>query len=70
MSDRIDMATAIAGRLHTSLLMTNESQIMRKSEPSHPVISNKSLNFNICHLLHLHSYIKKKKKFEKTTPQT
>lgn len=61
-SDGIDVATAIAEWLHTLLLMTNESQIMRKSEPSHAVISYKSLDFNTCHSLHFHSYTEKKKK--------
>lgn len=71
MSDRIDVATVITEWLHASLLMTNESQNMRKSEASHAVISNKSLDFNTCHSLHLHSYTeKKKKRFEKTTPQS
>lgn len=61
-SDGIDVATAIAEWLHTLLPMTNESQITRKSEPSHAVISNKSLDFNTLPLATLSQLHWKKKK--------
>lgn len=45
--------------LHTLLLMTSESQIIRKCEHSHAVISNKCLDFNTSHSPHLHRYTEK-----------
>lgn len=55
-----DVATAIDEWLHTLLLMTSESQIIRKCEHSHAVISNKCLDFNTSHSPHLYSYTEKK----------
>lgn len=62
------VATATAEWLHTLLLMTNESHIIRKCEHCHAVISNRSLDFNTSHSLHLYTYTGKKS-WKDSTPK-
>lgn len=63
-----DMATAVAEWLQTLPLMTDESQIIRKCEHSHAIISNKCLDFNTSHSPLLHSYTEKKTVWKDSTP--